>query len=162
MAPPFPWVYPYEEDGPRLDSVVLRPVVPISVVGQQVGTSVLALVDSGCEHILAAPWVATAAGVDPKDSHRELLLGLGGETVRVRFLDLQLRLHPPGEGNDDIFVDWEDEVGFLSHWRPTWPVIVGQTGFMKRFTVTMSRLAQAVAIEDGDVFDSRYPVSPAR
>lgn len=122
----------------------------------------LALVDSGCEHLLAAPWVAATAGVDPRDSHRQLTLGLGGETVGVRFLDLKLRLHPPGEGNDEVFVEWEDEVGFLSHWRPTWPVILGQTGFMKRFTVTMSRLAQAVAIDDADAFDRRYPAPMAR
>jgi hypothetical protein len=162
LAPPFPWVYPYEEDGPRLNSVILRPIVPVSVVGREVGTPVLALVDSGCEHVLAAPWVAAAAGVDTRDSHKELTLGLGGESVQVRFLDLRLRLHPPGEGNDDVFVEWEDEVGFLSHWRPTWPVLLGQTGFMKRFTVVVSRLAQAVAIEDAGWFDGRYPAPLAR
>lgn len=158
MAPPLPWVYPYQEDGPRLDSVVLRPVVPISVMGTEAGTPVFALVDTGCEHILAAPWVAATAGVDPRDSKRELSLGLGGEIVRVRFLDLRLRLHPPGEGNDDVFLEWEDEVGFLSHWKPTWPMLLGQMGFLKRFAVTMSRLAQAVAIEENDTFDRRYPV----
>lgn len=155
MPSPFPWVYPYEEDGPRLDSVVLRPVVPISVVGKEVATPSLALVDSGCEHILAAPWVADAALVDPKDSHRELNIGLGGEVVKVRFLDLRLRLYGPA-GDDTDFIEWEDEVGFLSQWKPTWPVLVGQVGFMKNFTVTMSRLAQAVAIERAETFDTRF------
>jgi hypothetical protein len=155
LPSPFPWVYPYEEDGPRLDSVVLRPVVPISVVGPEVAPPSLALVDSGCEHILAAPWVADAALVDPKAAHKELSIGLGGAVVTVRFLDLRLRLYAPA-GNDDDYVEWEDEVGFLSQWKPTWPMLVGQVGFMKNFTVSMSRLAQAVAIEPSGTFDARY------
>lgn len=161
-VPPFPWVYPYEEDGPRLGSVVLRPVVPISVVGTEVAAPGLALVDSGCEHVLAAPWVAVAAGLDPKGAHKEIILGLGGDSVQVRFLDVRLRLHPPGTDNDDLYIEWEDEVGFLRHWKPTWPILAGQTGFMKRFTVTMSRLAQAVAIDDAEMFDTRHRPPLAR
>jgi len=134
----------------------------LSVVGLELSPPVLALLDSGCEHVLAAPWVAAAAGVDPRDSQKELYLGLGGDSVRVRFLDLRLRLHPPGGENDDVFVEWEDEVGFLSQWRPTWPLIVGQTGFMKWFTVTMSRLAQAVAVDDANAFDHRHRPPLAR
>jgi len=30
-------VYPYQEDGPRLGSIVLRPIVPITLVGKDVG-----------------------------------------------------------------------------------------------------------------------------
>jgi hypothetical protein len=153
-------VYPYEEDGPRLNSVVLRPVVPISVVGRAIAPAGLALVDSGCEHVLAAPWVAHAALVDPKDSHKELNIGLGGEVVKVRFLDLRLRLYAPA-GDDDDFVEWEDEVGFLSQWKPTWPLLVGQVGFMKQFTATMSRLAQAVAVEPAEAFDIRFGTGPS-
>jgi hypothetical protein len=157
-----PWVYPYQEDGPRLGSIVLRPVVPVSLVGTEVTTPLFALVDSGCEHVLAAPWVAVHAGVDPNASDKTLRLGIGGETPLVRFLDLRLRLHAPGGGSDDDVIEWEDEVGFLSHWRPTWPLILGQTAFMKHFTVSMSRLAQAVAIEERDAFDKRFPTPLAR
>lgn len=64
----------------------------------------------------------------------------------MRFSDLTLRLHPP-DGDDDEFVEWEAEVGFVRHWRPTWPILVGQVGFFDKFTVTMSRLAQRVAIQ---------------
>ncbi len=154
--PPFPWIYPYEEDGPRLESVVLRPVVPISVAGTDVSAPSLALVDSGCEHVVAAPWVADAAGLDARQSHKEILLGLGGESLHVRFVDARLRLHPPGIEDDDLFIEWEDEVGLVGHWKPTWPILLGQTAFMKRFTVTMSRHSQAVAIDDAEAFDRRY------
>jgi hypothetical protein len=160
--PPFPWVYPYEEDGPRLDTIVQRPIVPISVVGAEATPPLWALVDSGCEHVLAAPWVAAAAGLDPRDSHREIVLGLGGENVHVRFMDVRLRLHAPSAEDDDAFVEWEDEVGFLRHWRPTFQMLAGQTAFMRQFTVTMSRYAQAVAIEDAEAFDRRFTSPTAR
>lgn len=157
MPPPFPWVYTYQEDGPRLGSIVMRPIVPITLVGTDVAPTSLALVDSGCEHVLAAPWLANAVGVDLGTSHRRIDLGIGGETVEVRFLDLLVRLHPP-DGDDDDYIEWQAEVGFLGHWRPTWPIVVGQVGFMDKVTVSMSRLAQQVAVEAPDEFDRRFGV----
>ena len=159
MTTPFPWVFAYEEDGPRLDAVVLRPVVSVALCGPgEVSAPVYALVDSGCSHVLAAPWLADTISVDPDSSDRSLVLGLGGENVRVRFVDLRLRLFAPG-GSETDFMKWEDEVGFLKTWRPTWPVLLGQVAFMKRFTVTMSRHAQALAVEDQQVFDERFGVT---
>ena len=81
--------------------------------------------------------------------------------MEVRFADLTIRLHPP-DGDDDEYVEWEAEVGFVHHWRPTWPILVGQVGFFDKFTVTMSRLAQHVAIQAGDEFDSHFGVQYAR
>ncbi|RZS91150.1 aspartyl protease [Motilibacter rhizosphaerae] len=158
MGTPFPWVFPYEEDGPRLESVVLRPVVSVALCGPvDVSPPVSALVDSGCSHTLAAPWLASAIGVDADASDRTIQLGLGGDTVTVRFLDVRLRLLAPG-GSDSDYVEWEDEVGFLRSWRPTWPVLLGQVGFMQRFTVTMSRHAQALAVEERAEFDQRFGI----
>lgn len=157
--PPFPWLYPYQEDGPRLESIVLRPIVPISLVGADIAPPSFALVDSGCEHVLAAPWLANAVGVDADQSDRRLALGIGGQTVEVRFSDLTLRLHAPS-GSDEQFVEWHTEVGFVDQWRPTWPMLVGQIGFFDKFTVTMSRVAQLVAIEPGEEFDGRFGVRP--
>lgn len=157
MPPPFPWTYPYQEDGPRFGAVVLRPIVPIIAIGTETAPPALALVDSGCEHVLAAPWLAASAGVDPDDGHRSLELGIGGETLLVRFVDLTLQLRAPGGGLDD-HVEWRTEVGFVSHWRPTWPMLAGQVGFMDRFTVTMSRHAQRLAIDDWSDFDRRFGV----
>jgi hypothetical protein len=159
--PPFPWLYSYQEDGPRLGSIVQRPVVPVALVGTDVSTAVYALVDSGCSHVLAAPWLATAAGINPKASGRTLLLGIGGTSVKVEFADAHLRLMAPGEARDDVFVEWQAEVGFLQQWRPTWPMIVGQIGFFDQFTITMSRFALHTAIECAEMFDGRFGVPPA-
>jgi hypothetical protein len=130
-------------------------------VGPEVSATVYALVDSGCSHVLAAPWLADAAGIDPKASGRELLLGLGGTSVKVEFADARLRLMAPGDAGDDVFIEWQAEVGFLKQWRPTWPMLVGQMGFFDQVTVTMSRFALHTAIEPLEVFDTRFGVPPA-
>jgi hypothetical protein len=155
MSPrPFPWRYDYQEDGPRLDSVVMRPVVPLSIVGRDVVPSVFALVDSGSEHVLVAPWVARTAQLETS-SDKTINLGIGGESVRVHFVDARLRLHP-SDGEDHEYVEWQTEVGVVQHWKPTWPALCGQVGFFDRFTVTMNRHAQQLAVEDHDVFDRRF------
>lgn len=159
--PPFPWRYAYQDEAERAGAMVRRPVVPITPVGADVAPTVEALVDSGCEHVLAAPWVATAVGVDLRSSRRTLPLGIGGETVGVTFADLTLRLHPPG-APDDVFFEWQAEVGFVSRWRPPWPMIVGQVGFIDTFTVTMSRHAAEVVVESIETFDARFGTSYLR
>lgn len=159
--PPFPWLYSYQEDGPRLGSIVHRPVVPVALVGADVSSTVYALVDSGCSHVLAAPWLADAAGIDPKASGRTILLGIGGTSVTVEFADARLRLMAPSDAGDDVFVEWQAEVGFLHQWRPTWPMLVGQVGFFDQFTVTMSRFALQTAVEPTEMFDERFGVPPA-
>jgi hypothetical protein len=159
--PRFPWLYAYQEDGPRLDSITLRPIVPVAVVGPEVSNTVYALVDSGCSHVLAAPWLAHSAGVDPKASGRTLRLGLGGTVEDVHFADVRLRLMAP-VNDDEVFYEWEAEVGFIAQWRPTWPMLVGQMGFMDEFAVTMSLFAQHTAVEPASTFDDRYgvPIAP--
>lgn len=158
MIPPFPWRYDYEEDTiRRLNDVVMRPLVSITVVGTEVATPAFALVDSGAEHVLVAPGMARVAGLDYKSSDRIYDLGIGGHTVEVRMIDARLRLHPP-YAPDDEFVEWEAEVGVVHEWRPPWQILAGQRGFLDRFTVSMSRQSCCLAIEDGPVFDDRYGI----
>jgi len=156
----FPWLYRYAEDGPRRGTVVVRPVVPVTLVGADLSTPVLALIDSGSEHVLAAPWLANAVGVDASSAHDEIDLGIGGHTIRVGFVDLRIRLHPDG-GSDDEYVEWECEVGLVSQWKPTFPVILGQRGFFDEFTVTFGRQAQTVAVEEWAAFDDRFGIQYA-
>jgi hypothetical protein len=158
--PGLPWLYRYREDGPRAGSIVLRPVVPVTLLAADEAPPVLALIDSGSEHVLAAPWLAQAIGVDPDRAHKTVSLGIGGETVATRFVDATLRLHPPGASGEPP-IEWQTAVGFVHHWRPTWPILLGQVGFLDRFSVSFSRQAQLVAIEEWDAFDRRFGVPPA-
>ncbi len=122
---------------PSTRRVVLRPIVPVTLVGaDELTISALALVDSGCEHVLVSQGLARSVGLDYRATQREICLGIGGATVSVRFLDATLRLHPDG-GGDDEYIEWQTEVGILREWRP----VLGQVGFLDQFTVTLSRLA---------------------
>lgn len=153
-----PWLYPFVEDpgGSRLDRDVLRPLVQVAVEGPRDSTRVWALVDSGCEHVLVAPWIARLTGI-ATDPDRWIPLGIAGSTVRVEFGHTLLKLPPP----EDIAgqpAEWECEVGVVKEWRATWGIVLGQVGFFDRFTVTMHRSAQATAIEGHGTFDARFGI----
>jgi hypothetical protein len=168
--PPFSWTYQYEEE-PRaqgsafLEKPLLRPVVPAALEGPT-GESprIVALVDSGCDHVLAPLWLAETVGVEPDES-QQIGIRIGGETRTVRFAEVRLRLFEPGAGTTDSdaasAIDWTCQVGFFMRWSdPPWLLILGQLGFFDRFTVTMSRFSQRLAIEDQEQFDERFASSP--
>ena len=137
---------------------MLRPLVSVRLVGPtDISSGVKALVDTGCDHILAAPWVVQDAGLDPDAADHSIELGIGGQTVEARFVTATLRLQHP-DGNDDDFVEWEAEVGAVDNWRAPWPVLLGQHNFMSRFTVSMHRAAALLLVEDWDRFDTRFGV----
>jgi hypothetical protein len=161
MPVPFPWVFPYVEDpdtSPRSpgERSVLRPALELTLVGSSnERQTVLALVDSGSEHILAAPFLARAIQAEP-DPSRELIIGIGGRPRQVRFTDVLLRISPPGA--PDEFEEWQAEVGFFRSWTPTWGAILGQVGFFDHFCISMSRYSQGLAIEPFGTFDKRFHV----
>jgi hypothetical protein len=41
-------------------------------------------------------------------------------------------------------------------WHSDGLILLGSIGFLDRFTITASRFAQAVAVEDRDAFDERF------
>jgi len=166
-----PWVYAYEEEHrPQehrfLERPLLRPVVVIRFAGARLSEqNVAALVDSGSDHVLAAPWIAQEIGVEP-DPHREMWIKVGGAVRPVRFADVTIHLLPPaatvrqGGFDADATVNWETQVGFFTQWdSPPWMAVLGQVGFFDRFTVTMSRHSQALAVSHQEDFDERHPPS---
>jgi hypothetical protein len=65
-------------------------------------------------------------------------------------------LHPPGNDTSREPTSWYLEVGFIAGWRPLSPCILGNVGFLDRFTVTLSRSSQATAVEPLEAFDNRF------
>jgi hypothetical protein len=113
----------------------------------------LALVDSGAERVLAAPGIARQIRVTP-DRHHAEPLKIGGEIRMVQPAEVTLRLSPePGLPG----MEWRAEVGFFSEWTSApWQVLLGQVGFFNQFTVTFSRHALQLAVEDVETFDERF------
>jgi hypothetical protein len=154
--PPLPWRYPFQLDVPRFREV-LRPVVSVRLRGADLSSGVIALVDSGSEHILAGPWLASDTAVDLTNPKYVETLGIGGRNVTVEFVDMHVRLQHPS-GDDDDFIEWEAEVGFPNYWGASWPVLLGQHGFFDRFTVSMHRSAALTVVEEWQVFDKRFGI----
>jgi len=151
------WRYSYfEEPELRRDRVVFRPIVPVTLGGLPVERALDGLVDSGSESTLVASWVADLAGLDLSRPDEVLRIGVGGTSVAARFVEVDLRLHRWPDTADDDYVAWRAEVGFVSPWRPLYPVLLGQHGFFDEFTVTCSRQALELRIEDADTYDLRF------
>lgn len=166
MARPLPWGFPYviernAEDHP-LGRTVLRPLVPVRVVGPSgPSTRCEALIDSGSDYTLAAPIIGMEAGVDIRGG-RETILRIGGGLREVDVCDVELRLCDPqlvdADGGCEAgnSMTWSAEVGFFRSWEdPPFLVILGQVGFFDQFTVSMSRLTQGVVLDDRDHLDAR-------
>lgn len=146
---------------------LLRPAVLIQLAGSNpAADTFVALVDSGCDHVLAPEWLARLIGVEP-DLNREVSIRIAGASRRVRFADVTLRLCSPaasiGDPEPAIVAEWQAQVGFFLDWAdPPWSLILGQSGFFDQFTVVMSRLAQRLTIEPADFHDEQYPPGPAQ
>ena len=154
-----PYVYPFaSEVHLRRGRTVLRPVVRVALADPALVLN--ALVDTGSEHVLADSSIAVAAGLDltrPIDVEE---IGLGGGVVEARFAEVTGFLHTPGDSHAQP-VSWTLEVGFVDDWRPVYPCILGNIGFLDQFTVTISRFAQATAVERREAFDDRFDTTLA-
>ncbi len=170
-AHPFPWVYPFVEDAGahgyyEEGGIVLRPVIEVQMLGPGLtdpsqAPRLAGIVDSGSERSLAQQWVARAIGVTP-DEASEITVGIGGQNRRVRFADVALRVSPFGLDPGAVFHEWTSRIGFfVDQWQPPWSLLLGHRGFFDEFTVTVSRLAQALAIEQSAVFEGRFAAEVA-
>lgn len=147
LASTFPWVFPYVDDpaltgSARLGRVPLRPLVELRL--SPAGPRYYGLIDSGSEHTLLSPIVAREAGIEG-DPQKEIILGIGGGSQRVRYTTTSIKLLRHGDSDEGI--EWTAEVGVMNTWRPPYQIILGQVGFFDRFAVCFHRSAQAVLIE---------------
>jgi hypothetical protein len=155
VAGSFPWLYPYAaEHQLRRGREVLRPVVPVSLANRDEIRPRVGLVDTGAENVLGADWLADLAGIDLSENTGKALIGVGGQVAEVIFAEAELRLHAPGAAAKVI--TWRADVGFVPDWQAPFPLVLGQVGFLDRFTVTVHRGAAILAIEDWEVFDARF------
>ncbi len=160
MAGAFPWLYSYAaERQPWRDREVLRPVVPVTIVGPAGPAAPrVGLVDTGAENVLAAAWLADLVGVDLSKRVDTALIGIGGHTAEVTFAEVELQLLSPDAVEE--FVSWRCDVGFVPGWQAPFALVLGQNGFLDQFTVTFHRGAALLAIEGWETFDARFAAGP--
>lgn len=148
---PLPWLYPYREDpySTRLGEPVFRPFVEISLANGGESTTLLD------DAILASDLLAAQLGIDLTDHEGETPHAVDGHILTARYKTISLRLHS-GDADVNEYREWQAQVGFVQSWHSYSFVLLGSVGFLDRWTVTASRFAQAVAIEDRDAFDGRF------
>lgn len=141
-SPSLPWLYPYREDAQstRLDGPVFRPFV-----------------DTGADSVLASNLLADQLEIDLDNHDGEAMHAVGGRVVKARYKTIGMRLHP-SDADESQYLQWEAQVGFIEGWHSDGLVLLGTVGFLDRFTVTASRFAQAVAVEERETFDDRFGV----
>ena len=115
------------------------------------------MIDTGADGVLASDLLAEELGLDLSDNEGEERHAVGGRTVTARYKTVTLRLHHHDAGPDERR-EWEALIGFVGGWHSFGLVLLGSVGFLDRFTVTASRFAQAIAVEDRDAFDERFGV----
>jgi hypothetical protein len=114
----------------------------------------MGLIDTGADSVLASDLLADQLEVDLDDHEGEATLGVGGRVVTVRYKTVGLRLYRTAQ--DPIYRECQAQIGFVANWQTFGLVLLGGVGFLDQFTVTASRFAQAVAVEDRDAFDERF------
>jgi hypothetical protein len=156
----FPWLYPYREDPQhtRLGEPVFRPFVQVSLANGGTNTTMLdGLIDTGADAILASDLLADQLEINLDDHEGETQHAVGGRTMTARYKTVALRLHPR-DGEVHERREWKAQVGFVENWHSYSFVLLGSTGFLDRFTITASRFAQAVAVEEQSAFDKRFGI----
>jgi len=81
--------------------------------------------------------------------------GSEAELSKQRFVEVTAFLHTPLDSQVEP-ASWTLDVGLVDGWRPLYPCILGNVGFLDQFTVTISTIRQATAIEPRDAFDDRF------
>lgn len=120
-------------------------------------TTLEGLIDTGADAVLASDLLAERLEIDLSDPEGETRHAVGGQTLTARYKTVSLRLHSP-DVDLGRFVLWEAPVGFVEGWHGYGLVLLGNVGFLDRFTVTASRFAQGVAVENRDAFDDRFGI----
>ena len=149
------WLFPYTDFGEShatLDRPVLRAAVQVRVPGRRRTFS--ALVDTGGPVTVVAHEVIAAGGGNPVDTGSMLPIRLGGRQFSAPLFELTLEALPPSD-TDAAPIPWRGIVGVLSPFpHQGTSVILGQIGFLERFTVTF--VPERFAVEPGDAFDARF------
>ena len=160
-----PWLYPYRQDAQLgwRGELVLRPLLPVSLVNGDRGTPRLAgLVASGADLTLVSGLLAEELGIGLEDYEGEGAHRFGIGEVRARYKTIDLRLHAPdaeqdpgaaedaAEGGYRQWRQWRSRIGFVEDWPSNGFVVLGNVGFFDQFEVAISAFAHSIAVADPD------------
>lgn len=127
--------------------VLLRPEIPIRIIGNAGDAFLWALVDTGSDELLLPQSVANRINATQHAGMNWKIEGIGGQQVSVTLGDVELELRGGGQT-----FRWPAKVGFVAYANPQdEAVVLGRTGFLEHFRVTF----------DGHQHELEIQVTPA-
>lgn len=127
------------------------PLLPVTFV---------AIIDTGGPITVISPAFVDAAGTSAMETGEQTVLRLAGRRLDVPLLSVTLTLHRGGGASDEPRT-WTSTVGVLDPWpHEGSALILGQQGFVDRFTVTFG--PEGFAVEPGPTYAERFGLTPER
>ena len=110
--------------------LLLRPEIPLQMIGPAGRQTHLALVDSGADYTIFPITIARTLGIELGDVVDRVLIAYGGQRLDARPGRVRFQLCDPEQTEPSIV--WDDEVLFLE--GSDEGVVLGHDGFLNYFT----------------------------
>jgi predicted aspartyl protease len=139
--------FPYRVDLARSPEtgepeLLLRPVVPIHIVGQRRSGTYWALVDTGSDKTVFPQSLATDLGIELSDGRGPGLTAYGGQNLTVKFGTVEVSLSQENES-----VRWMLKAQFVECTSSDEEVILlGHDGFLEFFVATFDGMQAEVML----------------
>jgi hypothetical protein len=122
--------------------LILRPEIPITVIGPAGFATFTGLVDTGSDNAILLLAVATDLGIAVQPAPGPPATVFSGSRVQLLIGEAALQLHDENET-----VEWKDTVCFFDfNNRADETVILGHSGFLDYFTATFDGKAGALTL----------------
>jgi hypothetical protein len=121
---------------------LLRPVIPVRLVGNSSTLVINALVDTGADETLLPRSVAASIGASLDASQRWNVAVLGGQTFEATLGEVGFELGGPARA-----FRWRAKIGFISFPSPEQEVVVlGHLGFLEYFKASFNYEANRITL----------------
>ena len=121
-----------------------RPMIPVVLSHGEQATEVYAIIDSGADTTIFSDEIAQLLGLRVRDGIRETFVGTSGRPQVVHYHDLTI-----GFRSGEAEKAYEARVGF-SRLPADVAGLLGQIGFLDRFSVTLNQPRQEITLRFED------------
>jgi predicted aspartyl protease len=112
--------------------LILRPVIPIRIVGTTGETRCDALVDSGADECLFPMSVADALGIEFDPQQTSEAAGISGDRLKISYGEVEIQIE-----HEEQAITWKTSIGFANYGSPDDEVVIlGHGGCLDFFTAT--------------------------
>lgn len=127
------------------------PLVPVFLSGPNGGWTRDCLLDSGADDTLFPETAALALGIDLTGAPTASATQANGSVIQYRYASATLRV---SDGNESC--EWVAVIGFTNY-PLRWPLL-GQTGFLQFFDVTLLGTSREIVLMPNATFSGQHTI----